>query len=338
MIAPTYADSFEVLCLQAADEGRKDVLFGECLDRARQAARPFMIGQEFPSVYLEFPLIGQPFLDVTALYGSLTPGTYVDSEAAAGSEQMLDWFADACADIENVCCGFELDVKDPELPRAAVHFQPRGHLELVEPFCAAIGEPKRGELYLDLAERMPQGWPLSFFGLFRGRPGSPLRVCGYLDGEETEACAKDPSRIVAAFEQVGFSAYDDTMIERMAKLMGTASRSVDFQFDIFDDGSLGETFAIDIQFGIDQPETVSASFKEGPAFRALGTLESWGAADSRWKLAADAAFARSMNVELEDGGMGRYAFTLIPQWAKARWTAKTLQPAKLYFLAHAGLL
>ena len=81
-----------------------------------------------------------------------------------------------------------------------------------------------------------------------------------------------------------------------------------------------------------------ASFTDGPAARAMGKLEELGAADGRWKLGGDAAFARSMNVELEDGSTGRYAFTLMPQWVKARWTAGALQPSKLYHFANACLL
>lgn len=338
MQVPSQPDSFEVLCLQAADDGRGDVLFGDSLARARKAGRPFMIGEKFPSVYLEFPLIGKPFLDVTMLYGNLKPGVRVESEAAEGTGEMLDWFADACSDIEYVCCGFELDVKDPALPRAAVHFQPRTSLELVEPFCAAIGEPERAKLYLDMAERMPHGWSLSFFGLFRGRPGSPLRICGYLGSEATRACLEDPGYLASVFDQVGFKAYDDAMLAQVRELMETAPGTIDFQLDVYDDGHLGDTFAIDIQFGIEQPDAVRASFTDGPAARVLGKLEELGAADGRWKLAGDAAFARSMEVALEDEGTGRFAFTLMPQWVKARWTAGVLQPSKLYHFAHAGLL
>ena len=338
MLVPSHPDAFEVLCLQAADDGRGNTLFGDCLARARKEARPFMVGEEFPSVYLEFPLRGKPFLDVTALYDKLTAGTRVESNAAVGTGPLMDWFADASSKFDNISCGFELDVKDPSITQAAIHFQPRSHLELVEPFCASIGESRRVALYLDLAARMPQGWPLAFFGLFRGRAGSPLRVCGYLDEEEAQACVEDPGHIAAVFDQVGFEAYDDAMLARVSALLESAPKSVDFQFDVYDDGHIGETFAIDIQFGIEQPDDVRASFEDGPASRVLGMLERWGAADSRWRLAADAAFARSVDVDLGCGETGRYVFLLMPQWVKARWTAGDLQPAKLYHFAHAGLL
>lgn len=338
MRTPTFADSFQVLLLQAADEGRGPVLFGESQARAREAVPPFLVGLEFPDIYLEHPLIGEPFLDVTVLFGRLEPCTRVASPAAGEHAAMLDWFAKEREAYGNISCGFELDTKEPALPPAAVHFQPRMHTELVEPFCETIGETERARLYLDRAAHMPKGWPLSFFGLFRGRAAAPLRVCGYLDIQERDACAQDPAHLAAIFDAIGFSAYDPAMLAQVSTLMAAAPGSVDFQFDVFPDGTLGTTFAIDVQFEIEQPKAVQVSFGDGPAGRIMRLLEGWGAADDRWRLAAQAAFARALPVSLEDGSMGRFAFTLMPQWAKARWTNCELQPAKLYQLAHAGLV
>ena len=338
MRKPSYKDSLKVLLLQAADEGREEVLFGESLARAANEATPFIVGDTFPSVYLECPLVGNPFLDITVLYSHLKPGTRVEHPAAAGTEAMLDWFARACKNLSQVCCGFELDVKEPKLPAAAVHFQPRAHTDLVHPFCESVGEPQRAELYLEQAERMPAGWPLSFFGMFRGRPGSPLRVCGYLDKKEQAACANDSRRLAHAFDEVGFSAYDDAMLEEASMLLSAAPGEVDFQFDVYPDGSVGETFAFDIQFAIAQPEDVQANFSGGKAGLLMRLFEEKCAADSRWRLVPEAAFARALPAQRDDGTLGRYAFTLMPQWAKARWKSCTLQPSKMYFLANAGFL
>ena len=40
---------------------------------------------------------------------------------------------------------------------------------------------------VDKAARMPEGWSLAFVGVFRGRPGPPLRICGYMSDEEQSA-------------------------------------------------------------------------------------------------------------------------------------------------------
>lgn len=74
MWKPTHEDSLQVLLLQAADEGRGEVLFGESLKRVAREAAPFLVGRRFPSIYLECPLSGDPFLDITVLYTILEPG------------------------------------------------------------------------------------------------------------------------------------------------------------------------------------------------------------------------------------------------------------------------
>ena len=338
MKTPANEQAFQVLLLQAADEGRADVLFGDSLERAREAVPPFLVGGEFPSVYLEHPLVGDPFLDVTILLGPVEPDTRVASPAAGDHGAMLDWYASARRKHADVTCGFEVDTGKEALPAAAIHFQPRAHVELVRPFCEAAGEPQAADLYLGQDARMPEGWPLSFFGMFRGRPGSPLRVCGYLGDAEKAACAADPSHLAAALDTAGFAAYDGAMLSQVSALMAAAPGGIDFQLDVFPDGSVGPTFAVDVQFGIEKPEAVQQSFGSGPGAAVMGLLEGWGAADGRWRKAVRSAFARALPVELEGGSAGRYAFTLMPQWAKARWTGGELQPAKLYHLAHAGLL
>lgn len=337
MRTPSHADAFEVLLLQAADNGRGPVLFGGGKDLAAKAARPFMVGKRFPNAYLEFPLTGEPFLDVTVLYSTIEHGLRIESDNARRTKEMLDWFSGVADEYEEISCGFELDTCDPTRS-AAIHFQPRAHKELVKPFCEAVGEPQVAQRYLELAARMPEGWPLSFFGMFRGRPGAPLRVCGYLDNEEKGRCARDCACLSSVFDQIGFSAYDDAMLSQVSKLMATAPGGVDFQFDVYPDSNIGSTFAIDVQFEIKQVKDVMSSFESGAASGVMSQLEAWGIADERWHLCAEATFARSINVVLDDGTLGRYFLTLMPQWVKVRWIDGHLVPSKMYYLANAGIM
>ncbi|MER1993463.1 MAG: hypothetical protein ABS897_05490, partial [Eubacteriales bacterium] len=196
----------QALFLHAADEGRGAALFGENWKETLNRVLPFVEGVPFPSLYLEFPLAGDPFLDVTALYGEVASGTRFRSEAAAGTEQMIDWFAQVSAQNNSLSFGFELDAGNDAFAPAAVHFQHYNHIRLAQEFCDVLGEPAAGQLYLEQAACMPEGWAPAFFGMFRGRPGSPLRVCGYLNRDEQRRSAEDPSRLEEVFRQVGFRA------------------------------------------------------------------------------------------------------------------------------------
>ncbi|MBO7664187.1 MAG: hypothetical protein J6U01_12560 [Clostridia bacterium] len=322
----------QVLFLQAADEGRGPVLFGEDADRICERVLPFVEDVSFPSLYLEFPLKGEPFLDVTALYSSVPEHFRFSHPSAAGTERMLDWYTGIQEKYNNICFGFELDAGKPEDSLAAVHFQPRRHTELAGVFCDLMGEAEAGSRYMEKASRMPEGWPLAFFGLFRGRPGSPLRVCGYMDRMEKERCAEDPAHLEAAFRQIGFTAFDGTMLSQVSALLAAVPGNVDFQFDLLPDGTIGETFAIDASFAIRQSMETLTAFREGDAARLMHLLEDWQIADDRWKAAPGMAFTRGIPIQDEEGKPGCFALVLTLNWLKVRWRNGALQPAKLYAL------
>ena len=343
MRAPSNETACRVLFLQAADEGRGPLLFGADADRACEKVLPFVKGVPFPTLYLEFPLLGDPFLDVTVLEGKIPAGTRFDTPAAAGTERMIDWYAgvrqaEGPGKHEGICFGFEVDTKAPDGTRAAVHFQHYSRIGLAGAFCEALGEAEAGQRYMEKASRMPEGWPLAFFGFFRGRAGAPLRICGYMAREEKNRIAEDPARLKQAFGQIGFTAWDEAMLNRVSELLRLAPESVDFQFDLLPDGTMGGTFAIDVCFGIRRTEEVSASFRDGPAARLMKTLEAWGAADDRWQQAAGMAFTRGIPVEDEEGKNSDFGFILTPNWLKVRWRGGVLQPSKLYCVGEARII
>ena len=338
MKAPSNELACQALFLHAADEGRGAALFGEKWKKTCERVLPFVEGVSFPSLYLEFPLAGDPFLDVTALYGEAAPGTRFRTEAAAGTERMIDWYAQVSAQTNDLCFGFELDAESDASAPAAVHFQHRSHIRLAQEFCDALGEPAAGQLYMKQAACMPEGWGLAFFGMFRGRPGSPLRICGYLDLNEQRRCAENPSRLEEVFRQMDFRAYDDRMLRQIRTLLAITPEGADFQFDIYPDGKAGDTFAIDVCLGLKQSRIQKTSFVNGTCAEVMKQLEAWNAADDRWHLAAGTCLSRALPVTDKDGREKAYALTFCPKWVKARWRGGDLQKAKLYCEAKAGMI
>ena len=338
MKMPSNAEAFELLCLLAADDGRGPVLFGDSLDRMQEALPPFMVGNLFPNVYLESPLAGDPFLDVNVGYGELDANGHVQSAYAAGTEEALAWYARARRDYPDISCGYMLDTNKLDLVAAGIYFQPREHHELAVPFCQALGEPERAPLFLDAAARMPRGWPLSYLGMFRGRAEFPLRVGGYLNRGIIDASPDKPRYLVEAFDRIGFTAYDDAMLDQISEFVQATQGTMDFQFDVHPDGTIGTVFSIEAEFEAELAENVRASFENGAGAQIMHLLERWGAADERWKRSIEATLTRTIPVETADGALGRCAFMIMPRWVKVRWQDAKLQPAKLYHLICAGLV
>ena len=336
MKKPSNELACQALFLQAAEDGRGKTLFSEDWSKTCQAVLPFVAGVPFPTLYLEFPLSGAPFLAATVLYGKLEPGTRFHTEAAAGTEQVIDWFAGI--QRPGICFGYELDGRRNSSSPAAVHFQHRESLHLAEEFLKALGEPAAAQCYLRLAARMPETWSLAYLGMFRSRPGSPLRACGYLSDEERKRCSETPSHLEGTFRQVGFSAYDPQMLGMISAFLAATPVSADFQFDLFPDGRIGDTFAIDADIGLMQHENLKTSFCSGACADIMKLLTSWGAADDRWHLADGIRFSRALPVEDDNGELGNYGLMITPKWIKARWRKGVLQQAKLYCEARAGFI
>ncbi len=325
--------AFRLLLISAASGGRDKLLFGDSPDRVKKIIPGFLGKGAFPDVYLECPLFGTPFLDIflTAVVEEPYEESYITSPLAEDSEAVVRYIRDAHRKYPEVSGGFEIDTGSNEPGRAGVLFEPRSHTELARGFCEAIGEPLYGKLYEEMALRLESSWQPSYFGLFRGREGLPLRIGGYLGQEETAPCAEDPERIVSAFKAAGFTAYDDRMIGQIRDIMALSPTDVEFQFDILPDGATGDIFSLSTFFAIEQPKAVRASFLEGPGAGYMDQLKKWNIADDRWEKSLDIIFAGALPL-----GDVNISFSIFPQWIKVRWNKKKLVPAKLYLLMKAG--
>ena len=246
---------------------------------------------------------------------------------------MLKWVSDKSKIHKGVCCGYELDLKNGEPKQAAIHFQPLRNIELVEPFFGVIGEQDKASLYLTMTERLPKEWQPSFLGLFRGRPESPLRICGYLQRSEINECIRDKDHMRQVFECAGFKAYDGAMMEQLYSLLSVLPYIADYQFDIYPDGSLGESFAIDLRLPVTPPVELRPFFETGNGAGLKDLLSKWEIVDQRFDKTLDMAFSGAVPAK-----SGLHAYVLRPDWIKVRWKNGKLQPAKMYVLNMAGLV
>ena len=61
-----------------------------------------------------------------------------------------------------------------------------------EGFFAQLGRPDATALYDGFAQRLPQGWRVWYFGVHPGRPGAPVRVDCFVDGDLSRASDSEP--------------------------------------------------------------------------------------------------------------------------------------------------
>lgn len=330
MRKPSQMEAFDAMYSIAAAKGRGEALFGNSVRLARDAYERTLIGNGYPHAYLEFPLLGEPGFDILSVHAEVEHGATFASGAGFGYQKMFDWFASVCGE-GNASCGIELDTSAGESKRVGVYLQFRKRTEMIAPFLESIGESERLGGYMDVLGCMPKDWPPAYVGLFPGRPGSPLRIGGYLNGSVKDSCAADPTFLGEQFRRIGFTAFDGDMLRRCAEFMALAP-GIDFQFDIMADGSLGDTFGLSLSFNETKPRQARACMESGYGARICGLMQEWGLADERWRAIAGAAFARHVGFERDDGTEGRFALCVLFNYAKVKFTSCEPKPAKFYLV------
>ena len=330
MPIPDQMDMFDLLYTLAAGDGRGEVLLGGRREQLRRLYERTIIGSARPSLYLEFPLLGEPCYDFLSVIDMVEPGATFAPGAGYGYQKAFDWFSTVCED-KNVSMGFELDLSTGEQERAGIYLQQRHRSELVEPFLASVGEACRYPAYRNVQEAMPEGWPPAYVALFPGRKGSPTRIGGYMSNAEQRRCAEDPAHIGDCLHRIGFGSFDEQMLDRCAHLMSMAP-SIDVQFDIMEDGTLGDTFGLALSFNELRPRIAREQMEKGVGQRIMSTLQQWGLTDDRWRLLSDVSFARQYPYVREDGTTGHLGLCTLLNFVKVKFKNAQMQPAKFYLL------
>ena len=58
---------YDILYALAARDGRQEILFGDCAPLAHDAFERSLVGDGFPELWFEMPLLGDPWFDFHAL-------------------------------------------------------------------------------------------------------------------------------------------------------------------------------------------------------------------------------------------------------------------------------
>jgi len=327
---------FDTMVKLVAQRTGDDAFLGNTTALAIEAFRKSLIGRRFPNFWMEVPLCGNPGFDLHVYYdrGQVEPGERFDPGCGFGMQALFDWYFGV--ETGGVGIGFAHDLRDgSEAVGAYVNFN-RKPLDDRRGFLSSLGADESYGCMSELLARLPRSWHPWYLGLFPGRTDAGVRVGAFVSSERQSAYAADTHALADDLSQAGFTAFDDTMLERISKLAATPF-TLELQLDATE-GGVGDTLGVDLTMRRSSSASVSASFKEGaPAWKACELLESWGVADSRWHLISEASMARLIPMG-EAYGNTLLALGCTPAFIKAKWTATQPQSAKVYFQCTSRLL
>lgn len=324
-----HALAFDMIYALAACGGREAALFGSCIERAREAFAHSLVNEEFPELWFELPLMGEPWFDLHALASeeTLSPETHFVDERTGGYPEVFRWFASQGESVRQLALSWDVGKGDVVRPAIQLLVNTRNQ-QVTCDFLTVAGRPDAAPAYRAFLASIPEGWYACYAGVFPDRPEHNLRIECIPNISLQRAYAESPALLEAHLRQVGLNELGDTLVARCRDMAQTPFR-LEFQFDVDPEGRADETFSASVRFAQPSSEDSGNAFElQGPAGDLMSQVEAWGLADSRWRLLADTMFAKRVTRGDESNLLYCY-----PAFCKLRWRAGVPLDAKAYLIA-----
>lgn len=322
---------YRIIYALAAKDGREQVLFGKSAPLAWEAFRRSLASGDISELWFEVPLLGDPWFDVHVVvaHEGVSPEATFEGDVLGVYTNTLKWFAGA-EGVRQLVFSWDTGSGRRDVPGVQLLVKTRDPSVTCD-FLEAAGKSEAVRRYRTFRELMPEGWFPCYTGVFPGREDQTLRVECIPDKSLQGPYADDASLLESHLRQVGLTDLGGSLVER-CRLLARTPFSLEFQFDIADDGRAGTTFGASLRFGPASIEGEDLPFTaEGPAGDLMRLIESWGLADDRWRLLEDAEFAKRLT-----HGSQAEEILCYPEFIKLRWRDGVLVDAKAYLDAVAA--
>ncbi len=316
---------FDLICSALSADGR-DELFGKRLDIDRELFANGFAGDEFPILWFELPLSGDPWYDLHVLTqkSALSP----DSKIPEGIfyPKLFEWFAKRDG-VRQLAMSFDISKGDYYNPAAQLLVSgddPSVGCDFLE----EAGNIPARNAYRVFAGRLPDGWFACYLGTFPGRSDLNLRVECIPDQQLQVAYSKDPALLRRDLGQCGF-AISDEMLE-FVRTMSDQPVQIEFQFNVGPDGMAEPTLGVSLRFVAPVGNHSHLAFLEENenVVSLMGALEDAGLCDDRWRKLPGCAFIKRLSAGGVSVRFGGYT-----AFIKVRMTPDRLIDAKTYIFA-----
>lgn len=320
---------YDLIYALAAKDGREAALFGDCATRAREAFARSLAGTQFPELWFELPLSGEPWFDLHALasHEGLDADAGFDPATCGGAPEAFAWFARQDQGARQLALSWDVSSGDLENPAVQL-LRSRADTQLTCDFLTAAGRADAVSAYRAFEGRLPEGWFACYTGVFPRRTVPFLRVECIPSPQLQRAYADDPALLEAHLRQVGFVDFGDTLLERCVAIAKMPFR-IEFQFDVTPEGAAGPTFSVSARFAAPPGRGDWKAFDaDGAAGELMRQAEEWGLVDERWRLLTGTMISKRLNAAGQTCLL--YCF---PAFLKLRWRSGDPLDAKAYLMA-----
>lgn len=323
---------YSIIYALASQDGRENALFGNCAQAAHEAFSRSLAGSEFPELWFEIPLSGEPWLDFHALVSyEDVAGTQARFSGQEGAyADALSWFASQKPGmVRQLALSYDTSAGDIDNPAVQVLVS-RRDVSTPLGFLKAVGRPRAESSYRTFAETIPLEWFACYIGAFprRQTANSPdwVRVECIVGEELQRAYAQDPTTLRNHLARIGLDSIGDQAIDDVCTL-ARSPFPLELQFNVGPDGMALPVLSASVRF---QPADWTSEEARLRIGEVIGQISHDGLIDDRWNRLVEATFAKRVN--RKDESFKLFCFTA---FVKLRWRKDEPPDAKAYLMARA---
>lgn len=299
-------------------------LFGEHNAHDLEAFWSSYIGDDFPEVWFELPLSGDPWYDLHVLTSRRVLERDFEIPEDVFFPDVFSWFSTA-SNVRQLAISHDLSKGVYDRPAVQLLVSGRDD-NVVHDFLAAAQNSCATVSYDAFMRRLPKSWFPCYFGTFPSRNSHFLRIeC--IPVRQDQLLYSSDSRILADhLGSVGYKAGKDTL--ELIRFMSSLPFPIEFQFDVAEDGTAGAVMSASLRFkmpGVKSDSQQAAFINDGEDVkRLMERLCELDLSDDRWRLLTDIAFAK----QLSNAHLAGY-----PAFIKVRFDADGPVDSKAYLVS-----
>lgn len=274
--------------------GKESLLFGNNYrELCIKAINCTLIKDSYFGLFSEFPLIGEPFLDLS-VYSTpkeITLPIYFTDGQGFGYKELYEY--QHRLGYHNLGFEFDLSKGQPFHPHVVIF--PTDELlydkEYLENCFNLMGINDRTGFLFNKIDKAIPGWKFAYFGGYNGRKDCPTRIVFRICGEQMSAYKSNMKRLFNDLKAFGYLYISDTMLLPL-NILFKYTNNCKISFDLLPDGTLGSTMGF--EYGVTlkkHSDFLPNAFWQTDNAQFLQEIEESNLIDNRWRDVVPTAFA-----------------------------------------------
>ncbi len=316
---------YNLIYAELTDDGR-DELFGKRSGMDNAVFSKSYAGYEFPEVWFELPLIGDPWYDLHVATSKSAVDEKKEIDEEIFNPGLFHWFIRQNR-VRQLIMSHDLSKGIFNAPAAQLLVSDKDPA-IGCAFLEEAGNHFAAGSYRSFVGRIPQRWFPCYLGTFPERNDVNLRVECIPDRSMQKSYASDKKVLRDDLERAGLVISDEML--SFISYMAEQPFPIEFQFNVNADGIPAPILGVSLRFMLPTPKTAHLAFLEDNdnVISLMNKLCDAGLCDDRWRLLPGCAFLKRLSAGEMSIEFGGYI-----SFIKVRMTCDRLIDAKTYIVA-----